>query len=97
MCSGGDNCEDILFSYYRKFKTVRALVNEQYFYYDDTTPINDRIMKQLRDVVNAYGIEVRNQLERSGGKYLIYTHDYMYYAFQPSMPIPVLKGGTLIC
>ena len=97
MCSGGDNCEALLLSYYRKFRTVRSLVNEQYFYYDDTAPINDRIFKSLREIINAYGAEVMDKMEASGGKYLVSTHDFVYFAFNLSMPVPVVKGGTLIC
>ena len=91
------NVNDVFASYYRKYKKVTAYVNEKYFYGDDTVPIMERSILPLRDIVNEYRDEVFNTLNNAGGKYLVQTNDFLYFAYTPEARIPELKGVKVIC
>lgn len=91
------DASEVFASYYRKYKMVTSYVNEKYFYGDDTVPIMERSILPLRDVVNAYRDKVFATLTDAGGKYLVQTNDFLYFAYTPEARIPELKGVKVIC
>ena len=91
------NVNDVFASYYRKYANVTAYVNDMYYYGDDSIPILERCILPLRDKVNTYKDDLFQLLNDSGGKYLISTHDYLYFAFLPNAKLPEIKGAEIIC
>jgi len=91
------NVNDVFASYYRKFKPVREYVNNLYFYGDNTIPILERSILPLREKVNNYRKEVIETVCGCGGKFLVQTHDYVYFAFIPTAKLPDIKGAKIIC
>lgn len=94
---GKYDCNEIFLSYYRKFASFRKLVNDAYYYGDENATLFDRVVKPLREEINMYAEEMHRKLDSVGGKYLISTHDKLYYGFKYREMIPDLIGGTIIC
>mgnify|MGYP001048602589 CR=1 FL=1 len=94
---GAYDCNEIFLSYYRKFPSFRKLVNDAYYYGDETASIFDRVVKPLREELNAHSENMHKILESAGGKYLIATHDKLYYGFKFQEMIPETLGGVVIC
>lgn len=88
---------DVFASYYRKYKKVTEYVNEKYYYGDESLPILERSILPLREKVNTYRDEMFQLLNNSGGKYLVQTHDYIYFAFIENAKLPDIKGAEVIC
>lgn len=88
---------ELFASYYRRFKTVMLHINELYYYGDTDIPIIPRTLNPIRERITDYYEEVVGQFERAGGKYLLHTHDYVYYAFKGNNEIPNVKGLKVIC
>lgn len=91
------NCEEVLASFYRKYSKITEYINEKYYYGDESVPLLERAVLPLREKVNDYYSKVVEQLSNSGGKYLLHTHDYVYYAFNTSAKLPDIKGAEIIC
>ena len=88
---------DILMSYYKKFPAFRKLVNDVYFYGDDTIPLVDRVLMPLRKELNTYQQEISEYLHKKGGKYLTTSRDYLYYAFPSCWDVPKVERAVYIC
>lgn len=84
-------------SYYRRYAGITAFVNEIYYYGESEIPIVPRVLQRVRDMINNYREEVMLQLQESGGKFLVHTHDYLYFAYKGNTVIPNVKGVTIIC
>lgn len=84
-------------SFYHKYKGFMSYVNDRYHYGDDTVPIIDRSVLPLRQEVNNYSSEMSAKLSNMGGKFLVNTHDYLYYMFRTKPDITDFEGVTLIC
>lgn len=91
------NVNDVFASYYRKYKKVTAYVNEMYYYGDASVPILERSILPLREKVENYRNEIVDTITNSGGKFLVQTHDFVYFAFVPDARIPDVKGAKIIC
>ena len=91
------NANEILASYYRKYKTFTDYVNDRYFYGDASIPLLERCALPLRERVDAYKNEMMQYLSDMGGKFLIQTCDFLYYAFNSTARIPEVKGAKVIC
>lgn len=100
MIAGTDvpyNYKEIFASFYRKYPDFREYVNEQYYYGDTAIPIVNRVVTKLRDVVCKYRETMSDCFNGAGGKYLLFTHDYIYYAFKTKDNIPNRGGVSIIC
>lgn len=98
--SGGKgyyDCNEVFLSYYRKFASFRKLVNDAYYYGDETVPLFERVVKPIREELNDHTATMQDILKNAGGKYLIATHDQLYYAFISKELLPEVIGGTVIC
>lgn len=91
------NCEDIFYSYYKKFASFRRVINDAYYYGNDSIPLFDRVVYPIRSELDKHKLEISDQLKNSGGKFLLNTHDYIYYAYPVGATIPDVIGGTKIC
>lgn len=91
------DAQAVFASYYRKYKPITEYVNEVYYYGDSSVPILERAVLPLRDTVDTYKQEVMSQLSNAGGKFLVQSHDFVYYAFAKSASIPDMKGVKVIC
>lgn len=92
----GDTC-DAVSSCYRRFKEFREYVNNCYFFGDDSVPIVDRLVDPMRESVNDYMSQCKQMLSAMGGKYLITTHSYVYFAFNNKPNIDNIKGAITVC
>lgn len=88
---------NVFASYYRKYKTITEYVNEKYYYGDDSIPMLERCILPLRNEVNSYRDDVLETFTNAGGKYLVQTHDFVYFAFTPNAKVPDMKGVKVIC
>lgn len=84
-------------SFYKKYPEFRGYVNDLYFYGDTSIPIIDRVVDKLRELITGYRDSVASCFDGAGGKYLLYTHDFIYYAFRNKDVIPKREGLCLIC
>lgn len=91
------DCNDIFYSYYRKFASFRKIVNEAYYYGDDRIPLFERVVMPIRDELNKHTAQTIKLLHDNGGKYLTSTHDYVYFAFPIGSNVPEIPGGVKIC
>ena len=88
---------ELVSSFYNKYKGFMSYVNDRYFYGDDMVPIIERSVLPLRQKVDEYSKELSTKLSNMGGKFLISTHDYLYYMFRTKPDITDFEGVTLIC
>lgn len=84
-------------SFYRRFPEIRAYVNDKFLYGDESVPLLERSLFPLRKQVDDYRVDVFNDLNSRGGKYLVTTHDYIYFAFKSTAVLPDIKGAIKIC
>ncbi len=91
------DCNQIFYSYYKKFPSFRRIINDAYYYGDDSIPLFERVVLPIREELNKYMYYVITGLKDSGGKYLVSTHDYVYFAFKEGNYIPDKFGGIRIC
>lgn len=87
----------LLCSYYMKYSGFCNYVTDKYIFGDKNIPLIRRIVEPARDIISLHKTEVCSELKASGGKYLMETHDYIYYAFSASSSIPEVRGMTVIC
>lgn len=97
MLAGNKDYQTILMSYYRKFQSFRILVNDAYYYGDDTIPIVERVLLPLRQEINEFAQKTSGKLKDAGGKYLVLSHDYLFYAFHDSSRVPEIEGAKYVC
>lgn len=100
LVSGTGNKQEhleLFASFYRKYVGITEYVNQLYYFGESDIPIVPRVLQEVREVINDYRSEVAKQFESAGGKYLLHTHDYLYYAFKGNNSIPEVKGLTIIC
>ena len=88
---------DLFQSYYRRYEGVTAYVNELFYYGESEIPIVPRVLQDVREKINSHKVEVTNRLTSSGGKFLVNTHDYLYFAFKGNTIVPDVKGVYVIC
>lgn len=84
-------------SFYKKYPEFRGYVNDLYFYGDTSVPIVNRVVEQLRILINQYRKNMSDCFDGAGGKYLLYTHDFIYYSFKNNEVIPDREGVCVIC
>lgn len=96
-CKTVDEHITLFESAYRRYTQFTCYVNELYYYGESTIPLVPRVLNELRDKVNTYCAEITSVLEANGGKFLMHTHDYLYYSFKSNMPVPEIKGSIAIC
>lgn len=100
ILSGDDRYYDlkkVFASYYRKYKKVTEYVNNLYVYGNNVIPMFDRAVKPLRNRVDNYTQECITYLRDHGGKYLVESADYIYFAFEVLPDLSKLSGVTIIC
>ena len=86
----------LLCSYYMKYSSFCNYVTDKYIFGDKNIPLIRRIIEPARDIISLHTEEVCNTLKNSGGKFLMVTHDYVYYSYNHDN-IPELRGMTKIC
>lgn len=96
------NCDDETLntrfaSYYRKYSKVTEYVNRLYEAGSTGIPLVEQLREALSNTVKSYTDFVRESAEQCGGKYLVTTHCYMYYAFAKSSKLPEINGVKIIC
>lgn len=84
-------------SYYRRYVGLTNYVNNEFSFGDDESPLLNRVIESLRDKIDSYRNDVFELLNNRGGKYLVTTHDYIYFAFKDTAKLPEIKGVFIIC
>lgn len=99
VSGSGDKQEhlEIFASFYRKYSGITEYVNQIYYFGETDIPIVPRVLQEVRATVDDYKNNVAGIFESAGGKYLLHTHDYLFYAFRGNNTIPDMEGLTLIC
>lgn len=97
VLSGEDHSHVVFASFYRKYKGITKYVNSMYYYGDCTIPIVDRVLTPLREMIDSYSTEMYSTLDAAGGKFLVKTHDYLYFSFNSIDKLPELEGVEVIC
>ena len=97
VIAGTSQVNDLIASFYRRYPTFRTFVNEIFNYGNDAIPITDRVVTELRKRVFDYHNKMYSYLDNVGGKYLISTHEFMYFAFSSVPDITHIKGATIVC
>lgn len=87
----------MLNSYYSKFPHFREYMNEEFYFGDTSRPISDRTLEHMNSLILQFETKVRSLCELAGGKYLVYTHYFLYYAYASKELVPQIDGGFVIC
>lgn len=95
-CSKVEHLE-LFQSYYRRYTGIMQFVNELYYYGESEIPIVPRVLQRVRDMINSYREDMMVLMQSSGGKFLVQTHDYLYFAYKGNTMVPDIKGVTVIC
>ena len=96
-CTSKEEHLDLFQSYYRRYAGITAYVNDLYYYGESEIPIVPRVLQEVREKINFYKNYVTNEFLTSGGKFLVDTHDYLYFAFKGTTVVPNVKGISIIC
>lgn len=91
-----DEYRKLLASYYAKYSGFCNYVTDKYVFGDNSIPLISRIVDPVRKMIDTHSSNVAGILVSNGGKFLMRTHDYLYYAFRTS-DIPEIRGSTRIC
>lgn len=83
---------ELFASYYRRYKGIRKYVNDLYYYGNKEVPIVIRTLLPIREILNEHNIEMQTKLKDMGGKFLVSTHEYIYFAFVQGMDLPDWEG-----
>lgn len=95
-CSKAEHIE-LFASFYRRYENITAFVNDLYYFGETEIPIIPRTLQKVRDMIIEYRSTITPLFENAGAKYLVETHDYIYYAFKGNNVVPDVKGVTVIC
>lgn len=60
-------------------------------------PLFDRCVSPLVERIKEYREEMLELFSNSGAKYLVETHNYIYFAFVVEDAIPKVNGVKVIC
>lgn len=96
-CSTQAEHIEIFASAYRRFRQFTEYVNNIYYYGETNIPIIPRVLNPIRDIIDDYKSSVMTTMSAVGGKFLMNTHDYLYYSFKNNCEIPEMKGLLIIC
>jgi hypothetical protein len=86
----------LICSYYSKYASFANFIDDKYIFGDKSVPLIARITEPVRKMIDDYTNEVKSSLNSAGGKYLMESHDYIYYSFKHK-EYPKLKGMDIIC
>lgn len=94
------DCSDELYrrtitSMYRRFAKFSMYIDTQWRFGDKTQNEITRVIKPARDYVNETIVKIKEQIEATGGKFLLLTHDFVYAAYAHS-DIPKMKHSEVI-
>lgn len=87
----------LIASFYRRFPEVTEYINNLFYYGEKSIPINQRVVSAIAEIVEEYKNTVLTTLTNAGGKYLVLTHDYVYFSFIKKPELSELKGVNFIC
>lgn len=84
-------------SSYRRYAVFTGYVNDLFYYGESSVPLVARVLNELRDKINKQKDSITELVLSSGGKYLLHTHDYLYFGFKGNVTIPDIDGSSVIC
>ena len=82
---------------YRRYPKITEFVNNLFYYGDTEVPILDRVVGEIQSTITEYKDRVSALVSDKGGKYLTYTHHYLYFAFNYMPDLSELEGVSFIC
>lgn len=91
------NYNELLQSFYRCQPKFMEHVNQVYFYGDNDIPIVNRILLPLRKRIDDYTLSIKELFDATHNKFLVQTHDYLYYSVYDKDSVPDVKGMIFIC
>lgn len=100
LLSGSCSIEEqktLLSVYYRRYPKITEFVNNLFHYGNKDVPILNRVVNEVQPVIASYKDTVSTLVSDKGGKYLTYTHYYLYYAFNYMPDLSELEGVSFIC
>lgn len=84
-------------SSYRRYSVFTGYVNELFYYGESSIPLVARVLNELRDKIDKQKDSVTELALSAGGKYLLHTHDYLYFGYKGNVTIPSIDGSSVIC
>lgn len=83
----------LLCSYYRSHSSFSNYISYVMLYGDRNVPFITRFTHSVRDYIQSYIQSVEEVVySTSGSKFLLYDHEYLYYAIVQSCDVSALKG-----
>ena len=93
-----DKYRSVIKSYYKKFIAFGNYINHIFIFGDKSLPYITRIIKPARAAIDEYYQTVCEEIENTGAKYLMRTHEYVYFAVPATVHYETaLKGVKIIC
>lgn len=85
----------LISSYYKRFAAFANYVDEKYLFEDESVPLLIRIIKPVREMIDAYSESLIARSKQWGGKYLGKHCDYLYFLFTHRYELP-FQGVTYL-
>lgn len=86
----------LLAHYYRKHKDITLYINELCLYGEEDVDLLETVQANLKQTIDEYTRKVMSTLDAMGYKYLVTTHNYLYYASRSTIELSLL-GAEIIC
>lgn len=91
------DCYATLAGYYRRHSDATRYINNVVNYEDTDQPLAELVMQRLSSAISDYCQTVMNSYLSCGGKLLVRTHNYIYFAFNFKPDVEYSEGVKLIC
>lgn len=89
---------EIMVSYYTRFDAFAQYVNDKVLFSSNNIATWFAIIDPLRTQIDTYAEAVMTYMADNGAKFLMRTHDYLYYATPKTREwIPDVGGVKVIC
>lgn len=82
--------------FYRTIPAFRRLVNDMY-YYGENTDLFDSVLKHILTVYHSRVEQLLNTYQECHAKELMHTHGYVYYSLHKVTSLPETEGVRIIC
>jgi hypothetical protein len=92
---GEEHFKRLLQSYYGKHKKFTDYVDNAFHFGDRNTTLITRIIRPARQAIKDYADAALVEIDRSGGRVVMLTHDYIYATYRHSN-LPTFARSNII-
>lgn len=79
----------LLESYYKKFVAFANYIDASIMFEDSERNLLQNIMIPIRNTIESYKVDMKSIISEAGGKLVLDTHDYLYFAFKADEYTPI--------